>query len=616
MDNENLLATYSLLSYIREHSVNKENKSILMLFIPLLKETLNRMLRRANAAFKGKDYTEIQNAILDEFCIQIPIPVIEILIKEVSKETEGAIVLYGDHSFIINSECVTTVAKEYEEEKKRIKRLANNYKIYCESHGVEDNFEELIAFIQDQKNRIFENKVSTIHSQDYHISKYIDRKLKDRDECYETICNIYLGGVITSYFTFHISSKIVDVELLIDTNFYISLINLNTEEAYIACKQLFELTIRMGYRFSILETTIEQIKILLSNRIKRYNSKDLFASLNVADVLSASARRQLQKTDLERYKDNLTSDLAHKGIQIVYNNNIKELHTKTQRSNDLKKLSIIRGNRESAFNDLLAQEYVAYRRRGKTITEFNDVNCWFLNNSFSVNWKEKDIPVWERKSITASDLLLLLWLSNPSLSLGKEGKMLAITSLSANVINYRSQRYPSYKIISQLQEKVASMQNQGNITEAVVAKLCIRMAEGAIDETEGRRLLTLSTDALKSYLEDMSKRDDAYMKIQDELSLKNDTLEQMKIQLKNKEAEASLFRMRLYGVVYVIFILVMYFVGVLYIPFLTDNWNGWLVQFIYWLLSTVLVNWINHNYFRDGLISFICKKKIMEKLLS
>ena len=110
---------------------------------------------------------------------------------------------------------------------------------------------------------------------------------------------------------------------MVDTNFYISLINLNTEEAYESCKQLYELTIPLGYRYTILESTIEQIKILLSDRAKKIERKGLLASLDIADVLSACERRGLTKTDLERYKDGLLDDLSKKGVSIVYNSSLK-----------------------------------------------------------------------------------------------------------------------------------------------------------------------------------------------------------------------------------------------------------------------------------------------------
>lgn len=376
---------------------------------------------------------------------------------------------------------------------------------------------------------------------------------------------MYLGGVIASYLQFQIKERIVDTELLIDTNFYISLINLNTEEAYESCKQLFDLTIAMGYRYSILETTIEQIKILLSKRVDKINEKGLLASLNVADVLSACDRRNLTKTDLERYKDNLLDDLATKGINIIYNSQIRNLIDKTEKSRDLRTLTKLRGNRDSAFNDLLAQEYVAFRRKDKAIAEFNDVNCWFLNNSFSVNWKEKDVPVWKRISITASDLLVLLWLANPSNMVGKNKDMLALTSLSANVVNYRSKRYPSGKVVGKLQDKIARLQLRGGISNSAVAKLCIRMAEGAIGQTEAEQLLILSSSDLKAHIEEFSKIDDSYVQKSNELERKEEEYEQLLSLSKEKDLQAKLFKMRTWGIIYLISIVVVYIFGILYI---------------------------------------------------
>lgn len=614
MNYENLLATYSLLALIRENSKEECDKSILNVFLPILKETLNRMLQKVGFELKGKDYTEIQSKAEEEFGLRIPIPVLETLMLEIARNSSVHFVLNKDHSFIIKTPFESQVGMDYKQQKKRIRKLEKNYKLYCEGLGVEGRFEELVAFIQDQKNRIFENKPSDIYGQGYYVSKYVYSKLKKKDENYNTICDLYLGGVIASYFQFQIKERIVDTELLIDTNFYISLINLNTEEAYESCKQLFDLTIAMGYRYSILETTIEQIKILLSKRVDKINEKGLLASLNVADVLSACDRRNLTKTDLERYKDNLLDDLATKGINIIYNSQIRNLIDKTEKSRDLRTLTKLRGNRDSAFNDLLAQEYVAFRRKDKAIAEFNDVNCWFLNNSFSVNWKEKDVPVWKRISITASDLLVLLWLANPSNMVGKNKDMLALTSLSANVVNYRSKRYPSGKVVGKLQDKIARLQLQGGISNSAVAKLCIRMAEGAIGQTEAEQLLILSSSDLKAHIEEFSKMDDSYVQKSNELERKEEEYEQLLSLSKEKDLQAKLFKMRTWGILYLISIVVVYIFGILYIPNLTNNVLGVLLQFAYWCLTTIWVNWFNHMYFVDGLKSFFMKDKVLEKL--
>ena len=572
------------------------------------------MFRKKGTVLQGKDYTELKEMVEQEFGLNMPIPVINSLMYEIYRTSKSGFILNNDHSFVIRSEINTDVASNYKTQKRRIQSLKRNFSQFCEGLGVEANFNELITFIQDQKNRIFERKPSSIYKQDYHISKYVYTKLKNRDLYYDIICDIYLGGVIASYLQFKIKERIVDSELLIDTNFYISLINLNTEESYETCKQLFDLTIGIGYRYSILESTIEQIKILLADRAKKVKSKGLLASLDVADVLSACERRGLEKTDLENIKDNLREDLAKKGISIVYNSSIRMLIEKTEKSSDLRSLTKLRGNKESAFNDLLAQEYVSYKRRGKAITDFNDVNCWFLNNSFSVNWKEKDKPVWQRISITASDLLVLLWLANPSLSMGSNRHMLAIASLSANVINYRSGRYPSSKVVGRLQDKIAKLQEQHNVSEKSVANLCLRMAEGAIDQTEAERLLVLSTEDLKEHIESYSKLDESYIQKATELEQQKSVNSELQRRLRKKEIQSKLFKMRTWGIVYFISIFIVYYLGNLLIPDVSIKWISVLGQLLYWILTTIAVNWFNHMYFVYGLCSLFYKKKVIEIL--
>ena len=85
MNYENLLATYSLLALIRENCKEECNKSILNVFLPILKETLNRMLQKVGFELKGKDYTEIQSKAEEEFGLKIPIPVFETLISEIAR---------------------------------------------------------------------------------------------------------------------------------------------------------------------------------------------------------------------------------------------------------------------------------------------------------------------------------------------------------------------------------------------------------------------------------------------------------------------------------------------------------------------------------------------------
>ena len=434
------------------------------------KAALVRKLKANNGKeCKGKDYSEIKEMVQYSFEIEIPIPVLENLLPLVQKEAGGDFQLFADHSFIIKPGCLSNIEEDYKQKKEDIKRLKRNYKDYCKSLGVQFDFEELINFIQDQRNRIFSKTKSIVDQQSYHVSKYVYDIIKRKNRYFDIVCSIYFGGLIASYYEFEVNNQVFDnTSLLIDTNFYISLINLNTEESYETCRQLFDISVPMGFRYYILETTINQIEILLSNRANRVDSKRFISAVDDADILTACQRRGIGREQLEAYKDNLRTDLRAKGISIIYNSQIRNLIDSANKSPDLRKLTELRGSKESAINDIVAKEYVEYKRRDKSITEFTDVPCWFLNNSFTLNKRELELPVWQRINITASDLLTLLWLANPAQKNLNNSKTLAITSLSANVIKYRSEHLPSHRQLDKLQGRIAKLQTEGRLNKRIL----------------------------------------------------------------------------------------------------------------------------------------------------
>lgn len=619
MVNENLLATYSLLSFIRESYGDDRKESLLAVFIPLVKAALARKLK-ANGGneYKGKDYSEIKVMIQHAFEIEIPIPVLAHLLPIVQEEAGGDFQLFTDHSFIIKPGCLSNIEEDYKQKKDDIQHLKRNYKAYCRCLGVPFDFEELINFIQDQKNRIFSKAKSIVDQQDYHVSKYVHDIIKRKNEYFDIICSIYFGGLIGSYYEFEVNSKVFDTSLLIDTNFYISLINLNTEEAYETCKQLFDISVSMGFSYYILETTINQIEILLSNRANRVKSKQFIAAVDDADILTACQRRGIGREELEAYKDNLRADLSTKGITIVYNAQIRNLIDSAKESPDLRKLTDLRGSRESAINDIVAKEYVEYKRKDKSITEFTDVPCWFLNNSFTLNKRELELPVWQRINITASDLLTLLWLANPAQKNLNNSKTLAITSLSANVIKYRSDRLPSHRQLDLLQDRIAKLQTEGKVDQKDIARLCIRMSEGCIDGNEAERLLVMQTSDLLDYIEKVDQRDEYYQQVAEENRQKDEELSKMRNKEVEQKAMTELYKMRAWGLVYLIFVIGIYVFYRLVIVGNVLHLSGWwarIADVVYFLLTVVVPNLLSHSYCLKGLWSFVCKKKILKYLI-
>lgn len=618
MISDNLLATYSLLAFIKDHERAEKGKSLIGLFVPILMQTINWMLgRNGFKPLMGKDYTEIKTGVKEFFDLDMPIDVIGAIMDRIHDEDDMHLfIINKDHSFIIKQGFSISLDKEYENQKCRISKLEKFYMSYCKRQNIKSDFQELVSFIQDQKNRVFDGNCTIVDQQDYHVSKFVRECVRRKDSYYEIICSIYLGGVISSYYKFTINEKVVDTELLWDTNFYISLCNLNTKEAYETCTQLIDMATAMGYRFSILQRTIEQIKILITNKAKDFDSKDYLASWDESDILAACSRENLRKSDLLLVKDALLDDLSRRGVSIIYDANIRDIIDAAEKSRDLKMLSKIRGSRESALNDIIAQMYVEKKRKGRQIAEFNDVNCWFLNNSFSLNKKELQQPVWQRISISAPDLLLLLWLANPSQAGEKGDSMLAISSLTANVFRFRSEKMPSSRVVEEIQAKVAKLQLTNQVSQKAIANLCIRMSEGCIEENEAQRLVMMSTDEFVNYLDQLRDSEDAYMEISEE----NDGLRNENIELRHGLIEERVMgkmkEMRFWAVLYGICSVVLFFVYWFFISkeHVLPPTLDLFIQGVYWLLTCIGVNFINHQYLLLGIISFVNPNVVLEKL--
>ena len=106
MVNENLLATYALLSFIRESYGDNGSKSLPHVFVPLIKEAISQKLDENHGKeYQGHDYTEIKDLIKQIFSIEIPIPVLSTILPIVQSDTDGGFQLFGDHSFIIKPKC-------------------------------------------------------------------------------------------------------------------------------------------------------------------------------------------------------------------------------------------------------------------------------------------------------------------------------------------------------------------------------------------------------------------------------------------------------------------------------------------------------------------------------
>ncbi len=481
---DKLLATYSLLGYLKETSSSKA--AITELYSPLVKKAMSEYaLEHGLTEYKGRSLKEISDKVFSIFDIRIPLPILGKILEAIEHEIDdkNVFALYKDGAFIIKSYVFNSIDELFEQEGQNIELLETDYKSYCVDNGYDYNFEELKTFILAQQIELFTDSKSDLLDLNYFVPKYVSEKMQD-SIIFGVMSKIYLGSIIESYLRQNITKKVTDAELLLDTNFFISLINLNTEDAYHTCNQVYDLCHQLGYKFSMLYSTYDQIQVLLSNRINDFANKDYIGAVKCADVFSACIRRNIDKTTLERIKDNVFKTIGEKGITIIKEAQIRDIVEKASKSKEYKDLIQSRqNNRESALNDIVARYYVE-KKRGQNVKEFVDAQCWFLHNSYSPYDFSYGKRIHDRYLISANELLVLLWLSNPA-----QGQNISINDitkggLASYVTKYRRSKMPTRETLKIIKKRADDALSIGSITEKDSFNLCIRMAEGHLTQKE------------------------------------------------------------------------------------------------------------------------------------
>lgn len=478
---DKLTLTYALLGHYKE-SCKNANKSIWEIYLPIIKKALNDyFIGHEISDVKGRAITELQKKIYDLFEINFPIPVLRECLLQLEEEIndESQFKLYSDNSFIIKASAFENVDALIKETEVEMAILESDFDSFCQLHNVKCDFNKLLEFINTMQIEMFTDGNVNLMDISNVVPLYINTR-KNNKEIFEIISHIYTGGLLSSYLTHKIKKPVTRVELLIDTNFFISLIDLNTEDAYTTCQDLYSYCKDMGFFMTILPTTVEQIKILLSNRITDFDNKDYLGTIKTADIFAACKRRGLDKTALEMIRSKIKDYLTKYDITMLLPAQIQTITDSAKKSDVYKLLKEKRNNNESALNDAVAIEYVN-SRRGNNCTTFSDVQCWFLHNSYGSFYYDPGSSVVKRTSISASELLTMLWMSNPaqvdSLKLSRVG-------LTAYVTKYMEQHLPSDNTLKAIRKRAIMAQEAGDVKEEDLYSLCTRMSEGSLTQEE------------------------------------------------------------------------------------------------------------------------------------
>lgn len=456
---ENRAITYSLLAHVRNSG--KLIKGPVDPFIPLVKRALYKL--NAKGVLSGESIKEIHDIATELYAIDFPLPVLRTILQQIAKEVNDDehtnFKLYQDGAFLLKNFYFEDFEEQIQASKREVENIEKLYIDFLKLNNLEVKDKTTIFdFIDKNKLSISRYLANNIHvnGKDYTIeAQFVDffRKIPD---IFDIIRNIYLGSIISSYLEYQTENINQHIELVFDTNFLISLVDLNTPESTHTCTKLLEVCRNLGYKFTVLNDTIEETKSLILKKAEHYSTSVLSKRINPEDIYNACERRKLNKNDLERIVDNIEDTLSKKGIIILPNTD--KYKNQAKYSPEYESYKKYRSSHYAALHDATALYYVRDKRK-KKIKEFENVTCWFVNNSITHETEEQkdnysNNADFQPETIRADELLNILWLANPNLSNSVNTSELVDIGLSSIVAFTLNSSLPKASIIRELDENI------------------------------------------------------------------------------------------------------------------------------------------------------------------
>jgi len=383
----NRLVTFCFLAQINDNSVGLTDFN--PIFEPIVKMGLSSM--NSAGKTKGKSTIEIKNHIEEHFGLDIPIPFLWTLLKQIAKESrkegdENDFILHKDGSFIMKQFIFSDFNDQIDRAAKNIEIVESIYEKYLDSiDAPKESRTPLIDFISQQNSRLSR---LFAHGEDVRVDdSYIHQAqflnfIKLDKEVFGILKKIYLGSLITSYLELEVGQLKAKLEFLLDTNFILGLLDLNSEESTHTCRKIVDLCRKLKFRLSIMPLTIEETTALLNRTSRNLNVSFAQKQLDPESIYSACSRNGWGKTKLDQIAAKLPEILEKEyGIYQIPN---PETYKNKAKFNypDLYKfyLKIRENNEFSALHDTTAEVYVLEKRK-KPVSDFLNSRCWFVSNT-------------------------------------------------------------------------------------------------------------------------------------------------------------------------------------------------------------------------------------------
>lgn len=448
-----------------------------------------------SGVYKGASITEISTWICQYFGLDFPPAVLEkILLKigqEINTSEELKLQVYRDGSFWIKNYSFEEFNDIYETNRQQVELVQTMFKQFCDINDVKkDSYNTIFDFVNLNKLKIsnyLANRDYSVNGSKFSIEAQFVEYFRNIPGCYEVIRKIYLGSILSCYLSeYEPQDKMMsDVELLLDTNFIVSLLDLNTPESTTTCRQLLKIASSFGYSLRVLKETIKETTDLLLKKAEYFDKSFLPKLINPEDIYKACERRNLNRNDLERIADNLENILVdeYSILQIPYTVKYQNLAKSSTEYAEFKK---IRNTDFAALHDIMALYYVREKRGKKKIKHFEDVNCWFVNNA--INHDNSDyvgykLRGYQPEIIRADELLCVLWFIKPDIGNGDLTDGVVDTNLNALISCTLNSSLPQASIIKELDDNIQKYKD-ASISDKDILRIATRITTHQLKNIE------------------------------------------------------------------------------------------------------------------------------------
>src|SRR5258708_8888554 len=352
------IVTYSLLAHINNKSQG-ENSGFEDIFIPLIKRALSKMC--AGGQYKGNDINDIKRHIDELYGLEMPEAILKKMLsrieREMNRDEYGRVNFYSGGSFIINEFVFDEYENEIAKRNRELEGLQKIYDSFLRTQGIENGSLSIFHFVELHKVSLgkYIRKKYPMENQDNTIEARFVDFIRSIDEYYSILQSVYIGSIISTYLEYTPVQVKKNVEMVLDTNFIISLLDLNTLSSTSNCQRLLQIGGVLGYKFTMLAITIREIDQLLKKKADQYDSDFLSKLVDPEDIYNACKRRNLSKTDLETIRANVEREIEKFGIIIIPHT--EKYENRAKHSQEYERL---KGKRNSAFPALHNSTCAAY----------------------------------------------------------------------------------------------------------------------------------------------------------------------------------------------------------------------------------------------------------------